>query len=67
MTSFLAYYYFLPVAIKTTGVYAKSTATFLSCLAKKLVDLSGDPRELLAPPPLVPGSVAVVRGKAASI
>jgi len=36
-----------PVAIETTGVtvYGKSTAPFLSCLAKKLVDISGDPRE----------------------
>jgi len=38
-------YYFQPVAIKTTGVYGKSTAPFLSCLAKKLVYISGDPRE----------------------
>ena len=38
-------YYFHPVAIETTGVYGKSTAPFLSCLAKKLVDISGDPRE----------------------
>jgi len=30
--------------IETTGVYGKSTAPFLSCLAKKLVDISGDPR-----------------------
>ena len=39
-----------PVAIETTGVtvYGKSTAPLfklLSCLAKKLVDISGDPRE----------------------
>jgi len=38
-------YCFQPVAIKTTGVYGKSTALFLSCLANKLVDVSGDPRE----------------------
>jgi len=38
-------YYFQPVAIETTGVYGKSTALFLSCLAKKLFDISGDPRE----------------------
>jgi len=38
-------YYFQPVAIETTGVYGKSIAPFLSCLAKKLVDISGDPRE----------------------
>ena len=37
--------YFQPVAIETTGVYGKSTAPFLSCLAKKLVDISGDPSE----------------------
>jgi len=35
-------YYFQPVAIETTGVYGKSTAPFLSCLAKKLVDILGD-------------------------
>ena len=28
---------------KTTGVYGKSTAPFLSCLMKKLVDMLGDP------------------------
>jgi len=33
-------YYFQPVAIETTGVYGKSTAPFLSCLAKKHVDMS---------------------------
>jgi len=38
-------YYFQPITIETTGVYGKSTAPFLSCLAKKLVDISGDPRE----------------------
>jgi len=38
-------YYFQPVAIETTGLYGKSTAPFLSCLAKKLVNISGDPRE----------------------
>jgi len=38
-------YYFQPVAIETTGVYGKSTAPFLSCLARNLVDVSGDPRE----------------------
>jgi len=32
-------YYFQQVAIETTGVYGKSTAPFLSCLAKKLVDI----------------------------
>jgi len=36
-------YHFQPVAIETTGVYSKSTVPFLSCLAKKLVDISGDP------------------------
>ena len=38
-------YYFQPLAIETTGVYGKSTAPFLSCLAKKLVDISGDHRD----------------------
>ena len=31
------------MAIETTGVYGKSTAPFLSALAKKVVDVSGDP------------------------
>ena len=35
-------YYFQPVAIKTTSVYDKSTVPFLSCLAKKLIDILGD-------------------------
>ena len=34
-----------PIAIETTGVYGKSTAPFLSCVAQKLVDISGDIRE----------------------
>jgi len=38
-------YHFQPVVIETTGVYDKSTAPFLSGLAKKLVDMSGDHRE----------------------
>jgi len=38
-------YYFQPVAIKTTDVYGKSTAPFLSCLAEKLVDILGDTKE----------------------
>jgi len=38
-------YYFQTVTIETTGVYGKSTAPFLSGLAKKLVDVSGDSRE----------------------
>jgi len=37
--------YFKPVTVETTGVYGKSTAPFLSCLANKLADVSGDPRE----------------------
>ena len=36
-------YYFQPVAIETTGVYGKSTAPFLNCLAKKLVYISATP------------------------
>ena len=36
-------YHLQPVAIETTGLYGKSTAPFLSGLAKKLVDVSGDP------------------------
>jgi len=38
-------YYFQPVAIKTTCVYGKATAQFLSCFTKKLADISGDGRE----------------------
>jgi len=58
-------YHFQPVAIETTGVYGKSTAPFLSGLSKKLVDVSGDPREhqwfhLRL-------SLAVAKGNAASI
>jgi len=37
-------YHLQPVATETTGVYSTSTAPFLSDLAKKLVDVSGDPR-----------------------
>ena len=42
---FQSNYHFQPVAIETTGVCSKSIAPFLSGLAKKLVDASGDPRE----------------------
>jgi len=35
-------YCFQPVAIEITSVYGKSAAPFLSCLAKKLVYMSGD-------------------------
>jgi len=31
--------------METAGVYGKSTAPLLSSLAKKLVHISGDPRE----------------------
>jgi len=58
-------YYFQPVAIETTAVYGKSTAPFLSCLAKKLVDIPGDPRERQWPHQRL--SLAVVRGNTASI
>ena len=56
-------YCFQPVAIETTGVYG--TAPFLSCLAKKLVDISGDPRERQWLHQRL--SLAVVRGNTASI
>jgi len=51
------YHFQPPVAIETTGVYGKSTAPFLSGLAKKLVDVSGDSMERhpVAPPAPVPG------------
>ena len=58
-------YHFQPVAIETTCVYGKSTAPFLSGLAKKLVDVSGDPRECQWLHQRL--SLAVVRGNAASI
>ena len=58
-------YHLQPVAIETTGVCGKSTAPFLSGLAKKLVDVSGDPRECQWLHQRL--SLAVVRGNAASI
>jgi len=54
-----------PVAIETTGVYGKSTAPFLNCLANKLVDILGDPRERQCLHQRL--SLAVVRGNTASI
>jgi len=36
-------YCFQPGAIETTGVYGKSSGTFLSHIAKKRVDRSDDP------------------------
>ena len=58
-------YYFQPVAIETTGVYGKSTAPVLNCLAKKLVDIAGDPREQQWLRQHL--SLAMVRGNTASI
>ena len=58
-------YHLQPVAIETTGVYGKSTALFLSGLVKKLVDVSGDPRECQLLHQHL--SLAVARGNAASI
>ena len=58
-------YYFQPVAMDTTGLYGKSTSPFLSCLAKKLFDISGDPREQQWLHQHL--SLAVVRGDTASI
>jgi len=58
-------YYFQSVVIETTGVYGKSTAPFLSCLAKKLVDISGNLRERQWLHQCL--SLAVVRGNTASI
>jgi len=48
-----------------TGGYGKSTAPFLSCLAKKLVDISGDPKEVQWLHQRL--SLAVVRGNTASL
>ena len=50
---------------ETTGVYGKSTAPFLSGLVKKLVDVSGDPRECQWLHQRL--SLAVVRENATSI
>ena len=50
---------------KTTGVYGESTAPLLSGLLKKLVDVSGDPRERQWLHQRL--SQAVARGNAASI
>jgi len=61
----LGNYYFQPVAIKTTGAYGKSTAPFLSCLAKKLVNILGNPRERQWFHQRL--SLAMVRGNIASI
>jgi len=60
-------YHLQPVAIETTGVYlyGKSTAPFLSGLAKKLVDVSDNPRECQWLHQRL--SLAVVRGNAGSI
>jgi len=58
-------YHLQPVATGTTGVYGKSTAPFLSGLAKKLVDASGDPRECQWLHQRL--SLAVIRENAASI
>jgi len=58
-------YHFQPLAIETTGVYGKSTAPFLSSLLKKLLDVSGDPREHQWLHQCL--SLAVAKGNAASI
>jgi len=61
-------HYFQPVAIETAGVvYGKSTVPFLSCLAKKLIDISGDPRERQWAWLHQRLFLAVVRGNTASI
>jgi len=62
---FQSNYHFQPVAIETTGVYGKSNAPFLSGLSKKLVDVSGDPREHQWLHHRL--SLALARGNAASI
>jgi len=58
-------YHFQPVEIETTGVYGKSTAPCLSAAAKKVVDVSGDPRERQWLHQRL--SLSVVRGSVASI
>jgi len=51
--------------METTGLHGKSTAPFLSGLTKKLVDVSGDPRERQWLHQHL--SLAVAKGNAASI
>ena len=58
-------YSLFTVSIENTGVYGKFTAPFLSCLANKLVDMSGGPRERQWLHQCL--SLAEVRGSAASI
>jgi len=60
-----AHHCFQPVAIETTCAYGKSTAPFLSCLGKKLVYISGNPREQQWRHQRL--SLAVIRGNTASI
>ena len=63
--AFKAINHFQPVAIETTGVYAKSTAlVFLSGLAQKFVDVSDDLRD--HPRLHQRQFLAVVRGNAAN-
>ena len=38
-------YFFEPVAIKTTGVYGPSTPVILKLIVRRLVELTGEPRE----------------------
>jgi len=61
----LTNHHFRPVAIETIAVYGKSTAPFMSGLANKLVDMSGDPSDRQWFHQRL--SLAVVRGNAASI
>ena len=38
-------YIFEPVAIETTGVYGPSTTVILKLIGRRLVELTGEPRE----------------------
>ena len=58
-------YIFEPVAIETTGVYGHSTTVILKLIGRRLVELTGEPRESVwLKQRLV---LAVLRGNASSI
>ena len=58
-------YIFEPVAIKTTGVYGPSTTVILKLIGRRLVELTGEPRESVWLKQRL--ALAVLRGNASSI
>ena len=56
---------FEPIAVETSGVYGRSTATIVSEIGKRLVRATGDPRESLWFEQRL--GLAIVRGNAFSI